>query len=104
MTLFIFINFILGFIFIFLGYEIKYNKRLDLINDLNIKNIADKLSYSKWIGFSELITGLLFLITSFIVFITKSILLGSAINVLLIVSLIILLIYGDIKYGTKLKK
>ncbi|WP_027632298.1 hypothetical protein [Clostridium hydrogeniformans] len=104
MTLFIFINFILGFIFIFLGYEIKYNKRLDLINDLNIKNIADKLSYSKWIGFSELITGLLFLITSFIVFITKSILLGSAINVLLIVSLIILLIYGDRKYGTKLKK
>lgn len=104
MTLFIFINFILGFIFIFLGYELKYNKRLDLINDLNIKNIADKLSYSKWIGFSELITGLLFLITSFIVFITKSILLGSAINVLLIVSLIILLIYGDRKYGTKLKK
>lgn len=99
MNFIIMINFIVGLLCILFGYQIKFMKRLDLINNYKSKNIEDEKSYANWIGFSELIIGFLYLIISIILLFTKSLVLSSIADLILLIILIILLVLGDKKFS-----
>ena len=99
MNLLIGINFILGLACIFLGYQIKFKKRIEFINNYKSKHLVDRDSYTSWIGASELVVGFLILVTAGITISIKSAAFMGVTDVVLIVILILLLIDGEKKYS-----
>lgn len=100
MYFFILLNLLVGLPCIFYGYMISFKKKTNLINDYDAKRIKDKSSYLKLIGLSELIIGILMILSLlFFVLFIKSILIMAIIDFLLIIALITSLILADVKYS-----
>ncbi|AYE33944.1 DUF3784 domain-containing protein [Clostridium septicum] len=89
---------LVGVFLIYLGYQVKIKKDLNLITNYRKKNIKNEKGYANWIGNSEMIAGVVLIISAIATYFTKEIMIISATDWVLVVGLIVSLLVADKKY------
>lgn len=87
-----------GAFLIYLGYQVKVKKDLNLITNYRKKNIKNESGYAKWIGNSEMIAGVAVIVAALVSYFAKNRTIISAADWILVVALITCLLIGDKKY------
>lgn len=89
---------LVGAFLIYLGYQVKIKKDLNLITNYRKKNIKNEKGYANWVGNSEMIAGVVLIISVIVTYFTKEIMIISATDWVLVVGLIVSLLVADKKY------